>query len=125
MNVVPSVQHVDPENISGIVSHWKFNDGSGTSIANSINVSNPGVASGTVAFGTGKYNGAGVFNYNNTSTGKVLVKDPVLGSTAFTFSCWMNAIIHCMELRLSIMVPTKTLQSLFMQQTLLNCMLAM
>lgn len=91
INITPSVTHANPDNISGLITRLKFNDGSGTNIVNNVNTSNNGTASGAVTWGNGKYNGAGVFNTNNTSTGRVLIKNPVLGATAFTFSCWMNA----------------------------------
>lgn len=95
MNITatPVYTHVDPSNISGLVARYKFDEVSGTVVVNSVNASNNGTTSGSVGWNTtgGKYNGAGVFNVNNTTNGNVSINDPVLGATAFTFSCWINA----------------------------------
>lgn len=94
LNAVPSVQHVDPNNISGLVAWYKFDEASGTNVSNFVNAANNGTILGTgFAWNStgGKYNGALTLNTNNTSSGIATITDPVLGATAFTYSCWMNA----------------------------------
>lgn len=91
ISVTPTYTHVDPENITGCVAHWKFDDNTGTTVANSVNASNQGTMVGNITWGTGKYNSCGLLNYNGTTDGRVEVTDPIAGQTAFTYTCWVNA----------------------------------
>lgn len=94
ITLTPTVTHSDPNNISGCVGYYKFDDGSGTSVLNSVNSSANGTigpVANTTLWSTGKYNGSLSFNVANTSDGRLTITNPVLGATACTFSCWVNA----------------------------------
>ncbi len=75
----------------GLVGYWKFDDGSGTTAADSSGFGNTGTLYNSPIWTTGRFNGALAFN----GTSSYVRTDSYLGLTAaagmsFTWSFWLN-----------------------------------
>ena len=71
----------------GLVSYWKLDESSGTSLSDSVG-SNTGTATGTSVV-TGKYSNARSFNGSSDLIGAAVSGLPI-GSTSRTISAWFN-----------------------------------
>ncbi|TSC60348.1 MAG: hypothetical protein LiPW15_226 [Parcubacteria group bacterium LiPW_15] len=72
--------------VGGLVGYWKFDEGSGTTAADSSGYGGSGTASGTTVV-AGKIGNARSFN---GTTDLVNINDPALGTSQFTVCAWAN-----------------------------------
>jgi hypothetical protein len=74
---------------SNLFGWWKFDDGSGTSAADSSVNGDTGTLFGTPTWTTGQFNGALSFNAADPDRVKPLI-DSYFGSGSFTFAAWIK-----------------------------------
>jgi hypothetical protein len=86
----PIVPAVAPQLLKGLISYWKFDDASGTSVADSVST-NTGTWHGTLGsqWTTGIINGAGSFNGTNNYVATA-TSTPFQFTSSFSVSFWLQ-----------------------------------